>query len=99
MDHGKLTDNNGRAADFRNVILIMTTNAGAEAGGRASIGFTQQNHTTDAMEVIKKTFSPEFRNRLDSIIQFGALSMDVIKTVVEKFLMELQSQLDHKKLP
>ena len=98
MDHGKLTDNNGRAADFRNVILIMTTNAGAEAGGRASIGFTKQNHTTDAMEVIKKTFSPEFRNRLDSIIQFGALSMDVIKTVVEKFLMELQSQLDHKKV-
>jgi ATP-dependent Clp protease ATP-binding subunit ClpA len=98
MDHGKLTDNNGRAADFRSVILIMTTNAGAEAGGRASIGFTKQNHTTDALEVIKKTFSPEFRNRLDSIIQFGTLSMDVIKTVVEKFLMELQSQLDHKKV-
>lgn len=98
MDHGKLTDNNGRAADFRNVILIMTTNAGAEAGSRASIGFTKQNHTTDTFEVIKKTFSPEFRNRLDSIIQFGTLSMDVIKTVVEKFLMELQSQLDHKKV-
>jgi ATP-dependent Clp protease ATP-binding subunit ClpA len=98
MDHGKLTDNNGRSADFRNVIVIMTTNAGAEAGGRASIGFTQQDHSTDAMEVIKKTFSPEFRNRLDSIIQFGALTMDVIKTVVEKFLMELQSQLDHKKV-
>ncbi len=98
MDHGKLTDNNGRAADFRNIILIMTTNAGAEAAGRASIGFTKQIHTTDAMEAIKKTFAPEFRNRLDAIMQFGALSMDVIKTVVEKFLMELQTQLDHKKV-
>lgn len=98
MDHGKLTDNNGRAADFRNIILIMTTNAGAEAASRASIGFTKQEHSTDALEVIKKGFSPEFRNRLDAIIQFGALSMDTIKTVVEKFLMELQSQLDSKKV-
>ncbi len=98
MDHGKLTDNNGRVADFRNVVLIMTTNAGAEASSRASIGFTHQDHSTDAMEVIKKTFSPEFRNRLDSIIQFGSLSMDVIRTVVDKFLMELQSQLDDKKV-
>lgn len=98
MDHGKLTDNNGRSADFRNVILIMTTNAGAEVSSRASIGFTQQDHTTDAMEVIKKGFSPEFRNRLDGIIQFGGLSLDVIETVVDKFLVELQSQLDDKKV-
>lgn len=98
MDHGKLTDNNGRVADFRNVVLIMTTNAGAEISSRASIGFTHQDHSTDAMEVIKKTFSPEFRNRLDAIIQFGALSMEVIRTVVDKFLMELQSQLDDKKV-
>ena len=98
MDHGKLTDNNGRAADFRNVILIMTTNAGAEATSRASIGFTHQDHTTDAMESIKRGFSPEFRNRLDSIIQFGALSFDVIQTVVDKFIVELQGQLDSKKV-
>ena len=98
MDHGKLTDNNGRVADFRNVVLIMTTNAGAEISSRASIGFTKQDHTTDAMEVIKRTFSPEFRNRLDAIIQFGSLGMDVIRTVVDKFLMELQSQLDDKKV-
>ncbi len=98
MDHGKLTDNNGRVADFRNVVLIMTTNAGAEISSRASIGFTHQDHSTDAMEVIKKTFSPEFRNRLDSIIQFGALGMTVIRTVVDKFLMELQGQLDDKKV-
>ncbi len=98
MDHGKLTDNNGRTADFRNVVVIMTTNAGAEASSRASIGFTHQDHTTDAMEVIKRTFSPEFRNRLDAIIQFGGLSMEVIRTVVDKFLMELQTQLDDKKV-
>jgi ATP-dependent Clp protease ATP-binding subunit ClpA len=98
MDHGKLTDNNGRVADFRNVVLIMTTNAGAEVSSRASIGFTHQDHSTDAMEVIKKTFSPEFRNRLDAIIQFGSLTMEVIRTVVDKFLMELQSQLDDKKV-
>lgn len=98
MDHGKLTDNNGRAADFRNVILIMTTNAGAEVSSRASIGFSQQDHTTDAMEIIKKGFSPEFRNRLDAIIQFSSLSLDVIETVVDKFLVELQSQLDRKKV-
>lgn len=96
MDHGTLTDNNGRKADFRNVILIMTTNAGAQEMSRASIGFTRQDHTTDGMEVIKKMFTPEFRNRLDSIIQFGSLSLDVIKTVVDKFLVQLQSQLDDK---
>lgn len=98
MDHGQLTDNNGRTADFRNVIFIMTTNAGAEATSRASIGFTKQDHTTDAMEVIKKTFSPEFRNRLDAIVQFGALNIKVIRTVVDKFLMQLQTQLDDKKV-
>lgn len=96
MDHGRLTDNNGREADFRNVVVIMTTNAGAEVSSRASIGFTKQDHTTDAMEVIKRSFSPEFRNRLDAIIQFGSLNMDVIRTVVDKFLMQLQSQLDAK---
>ncbi len=98
MDHGTLTDNNGRSADFRNAILIMTTNAGAESMSRASIGFTKQDHSTDGMEMIKKTFTPEFRNRLDGIIQFGSLSLEVIKTVVDKFLMELQTQLDDKKI-
>ena len=98
MDHGTLTDNNGRKADFRNVILIMTTNAGAELMSRASMGFSNQNHQTDGMEAIKKMFTPEFRNRLDSIVQFGELTMDVIKTVVDKFLVQLQSQLDEKKV-
>lgn len=98
MDHGSLTDNNGRTADFRNAILIMTTNAGAQSMSRASIGFTKQDHSTDGMEVIKRTFTPEFRNRLDSIIQFGSLSLEVIKTVVDKFLMQLQTQLDDKKI-
>jgi ATP-dependent Clp protease ATP-binding subunit ClpA len=98
MDHGTLTDNNGRKADFRNVILIMTTNAGAELMSRSSIGFSQQDHRTDGMEAIKKMFTPEFRNRLDSIVQFGELTMDVITTVVDKFLVQLQSQLDGKKV-
>ena len=98
MDHGSLTDNNGRSADFRNVILIMTTNAGAENISRRSIGFTKQDHSTDGIEAINKTFTPEFRNRIDSIVQFDPLSTDVILTVVDKFLMELQSQLDDKKV-
>lgn len=98
FDHGTLTDNNGRKADFRNVIIIMTTNAGAQEMSRSSIGFQTQDHTTDGMEVIKKMFTPEFRNRLDAIIQFGALSKDVIKTVVDKFLVEIQVQLDSKKV-
>ena len=98
MDHGTLTDNNGRAADFRNVIIVMTTNAGAQEMGRASIGFTHQDHATDGMEVLKKMFTPEFRNRLDSIIQFDALTPAVIKTVVDKFLVEIQVQLDSKKV-
>jgi ATP-dependent Clp protease ATP-binding subunit ClpA len=96
MDHGTLTDNNGRKADFRNVILIMTTNAGAEVMSRASIGFTHQDHTSDGMEAIKKMFTPEFRNRLDAIVQFASLTLNTIKTVVDKFLMELQTQLDDK---
>ncbi len=98
MDHGTLTDNNGRKADFRNVILIMTTNAGAETMSRASIGFTKQDHSSDGMEAVKKMFTPEFRNRLDAIIQFGPLSEEVIKTVVDKFLTQLQAQLDDKKV-
>ncbi|MGE0342364.1 MAG: ATP-dependent Clp protease ATP-binding subunit ClpA [Porticoccaceae bacterium] len=98
MDHGSLTDNNGRKADFRNVILIMTTNAGAELMSRASIGFTHQDHASDGMESIKKMFSPEFRNRLDAVVQFGALGREVIKTVVDKFLVQLQAQLDDKKV-
>ena len=98
MDHGTLTDNNGRKADFRNVVLIMTTNAGAEEMGRSSIGFTKQDHATDGMEALKKLFTPEFRNRLDATIQFSALSKEVVKTVVDKFLVQLQSQLDDKKV-
>ena len=98
MDHGTLTDNNGRKADFRNVVLVMTTNAGAQEAARSSIGFTEQDHSSDAMETLKRMFTPEFRNRLDAIIQFSALPMDVIKTVVDKFLVELQAQLDGKKV-
>jgi ATP-dependent Clp protease ATP-binding subunit ClpA len=98
MDHGRLTDNNGRQADFRNVILVMTTNAGAQESSRASIGFTEQDHATDAMEALKRLFTPEFRNRLDAIIQFGVLSSEIIRTVVDKFLVELQTQLDDKKV-
>ncbi|MAT91192.1 MAG: ATP-dependent Clp protease ATP-binding subunit ClpA [Halioglobus sp.] len=98
MDHGTLTDNNGRKADFRNVILVMTTNAGAESISRRSIGFTQQDHSSDGMEAINKMFTPEFRNRLDSVVQFEPLGEDVILTVVDKFLTELQSQLDEKRV-
>lgn len=98
MDHGTLTDNNGRSADFRNVVIVMTTNAGAQEMSRSSIGFLSQDHTTDGMEIIKKMFTPEFRNRLDSIIQFGPLTSEVIKTVVDKFLVEVQVQLDDKKV-
>ena len=98
MDHGTLTDNNGRKADFRNVILVMTTNAGAETISRRTIGFTTQDHSSDGMEAISKMFSPEFRNRLDSIVQFQPLGEDVILTVVDKFLTELQGQLDEKRV-
>ncbi|MCG8394524.1 MAG: ATP-dependent Clp protease ATP-binding subunit ClpA [Pseudomonadales bacterium] len=96
MDNATLTDNNGRKADFRNVILIMTTNAGAEVLNKRSIGFTEQDHSSDGMEVLKKAFTPEFRNRLDGIIQFQALTTQVILGVVDKFLVELQAQLDEK---
>ena len=96
MDHGTLTDNNGRKADFRNVILVMTTNAGASEMNRPSIGFTTQDHSTDGMETIKKQFTPEFRNRLDGIIQFQALTPETIGFVVDKFLFELEGQLAEK---
>jgi ATP-dependent Clp protease ATP-binding subunit ClpA len=98
MDNGTLTDSNGRKADFRNTILVMTTNAGAEQMSRASMGFTLQDHTLDAGEAIKKTFTPEFRNRLDATIQFKALDTNVILNVVDKFLIELESQLEAKKV-
>ena len=98
MDNGTLTDNNGRKADFKHVILVMTTNAGAESAARASIGYSKQDHSTDAMEVLKKTFSPEFRNRLDSIIQFGRLSPVTLQSIVDKFLTELQAQLEDKRV-
>jgi ATP-dependent Clp protease ATP-binding subunit ClpA len=96
MDHGTLTDNNGRKADFRNIILIMTTNAGAEEGSRASMGFTNQDHASDSMKVIEKGFSPEFRNRLDSIIQFKPLDVNVVGHVVDKFIFELETLLADK---
>ncbi|MGJ8675101.1 MAG: AAA family ATPase, partial [Pseudoalteromonas sp.] len=96
MDHGTLTDNNGRKADFRNVVVVMTTNAGVQETTRKSIGFTEQDHTHDAMGEINKVFSPEFRNRLDNIIWFNHLEREVILMVVDKFIVELQSQLDKK---
>ncbi|MGB5669914.1 MAG: AAA family ATPase, partial [Sedimenticolaceae bacterium] len=96
MDHGTLTDNNGRKADFRNVIIVMTTNAGASEASRASIGFTTQDHSSDAMTAIRKLFTPEFRNRLDAIIQFGSLDKANILNVVDKFLFELEQQLEQK---
>lgn len=96
MDHGTLTDNNGRKADFRNVILVMTSNAGAQEINRTSIGFTPQDHSTDAMEVIRRTFSPEFRNRLDAVIQFSALDGPSIGRVVDKFVLELELLLQDK---
>jgi ATP-dependent Clp protease ATP-binding subunit ClpA len=98
MDHGTLTDNNGRKADFRNVILIMTTNAGAEALNKTSIGFTQPQRSGDEMQDIKRHFSPEFRNRLDAIIGFKPLSRDIILRVVDKFLMQLENQLHEKRV-
>lgn len=96
MDHGTLTDTNGRKTDFRNVVVVMTTNAGAEQMNRVSIGFNLQDHTTDALEIIKRTFSPEFRNRLDAIVQFASLSPETIAHVVDKFIIELESQLEQK---
>jgi ATP-dependent Clp protease ATP-binding subunit ClpA len=98
MDNGRLTDNNGRSADFRNVILVMTTNAGAVDMSRGSIGFLEQDVRHDGMEAIKKLFTPEFRNRLDAIVQFAPLAPSVIETVVDKLLTELQAQLDQKRV-
>ena len=98
MDHGTLTDTNGRKVDFRNIILVMTSNAGAEEASRASMGFTRQDHSSDAMEVVKRVFTPEFRNRLDSIIQFNALAPRFVRNVVDKFIIQLESQLEEKKV-
>jgi len=98
MDHGTLTDTNGRKTDFRNVIIVMTTNAGADRISRSSIGFTMQDHSSDALEEIKRMFNPEFRNRLDAIIQFNPLDPETIGHVVDKFLIELETQLDTKKV-
>jgi ATP-dependent Clp protease ATP-binding subunit ClpA len=96
MDHGTLTDNNGRKADFRHVIIVMTTNAGAFEMNRPSIGFTHQDHATDGMEAIRRLFSPEFRNRLDAIIQFNGLDPRTIQRVVDKLLVEVEAQLEQK---
>ncbi len=98
MDHGTLTDNNGRKADFRHVIIVMTTNAGAFEMSRPSIGFTQSDSGSDAMEAIKRLFSPEFRNRLDAVIQFGSLDQDTIERVVDKLLVEAEAQLEQKRV-
>ena len=96
MDHGTLTDNNGRKADFRNIVLVLTTNAGVAHTTKQSIGFKQQDNSLDAMDEINKVFSPEFRNRLDNIVWFNHLHDDVIQQVVDKFIVELQVQLDEK---
>jgi ATP-dependent Clp protease ATP-binding subunit ClpA len=98
MDHGTLTDNNGRKADFRNVIIIMTTNAGAETMNKATIGFTNPREAGDEMADIKRMFTPEFRNRLDAIVSFKALDENVILRVVDKFLLQLEAQLAEKKV-
>ncbi|MBE9608897.1 ATP-dependent Clp protease ATP-binding subunit ClpA [Chitinilyticum piscinae] len=98
MDHGTLTDNNGRKSDFRNVVLVMTTNAGAEALNKPVIGFTAKKETGDEMQEIKRLFTPEFRNRLDAVIPFAPLSHDIILQVVDKFLMQLEAQLHEKKV-
>ena len=98
MDHGTLTDNNGRKADFRNVVIIMTTNAGAEALNKSQIGFTKTASKGDEMADIKRMFTPEFRNRLDATISFAALDKEVILRVVDKFLMQLEEQLHEKKV-
>ncbi len=96
MDRGTLTDTNGREANFRNVVLVMTTNAGAQQAARRSMGFVEQNHSSDAMEIIRRSFSPEFRNRLDAVVQFGGLDFDHILRVVDKFIIELETQLQEK---
>jgi ATP-dependent Clp protease ATP-binding subunit ClpA len=96
MDHGTLTDNNGRKADFRHVIIVMTTNAGAQEMARLSIGFTQADNSTDGMEAIRRLFSPEFRNRIDAVIQFAALDPATIERVVDKLIVEVETQLEQK---
>ncbi len=96
MDHGELTDNNGRKADFRNVILVMTSNAGAQDMTKRTMGFTQQDHTPDIQEAVRRIFTPEFRNRLDAVIQFGHLSPESILRIVDKLLLELETQLEEK---
>jgi ATP-dependent Clp protease ATP-binding subunit ClpA len=96
MDHGTLTDNNGRKADFRHVIIVMTTNAGAHEMNRPSIGFTHADHASDGMEAVKRLFSPEFRNRIDAIIQFAPLDTATIERVVDKLLVEVEAQLEQK---
>ena len=98
MDHGTLTDNNGRKADFRNVLIIMTTNAGAETMNKATIGFTNPRQAGDEMGDIKRLFTPEFRNRLDATVSFRALDESIILRVVDKFLLQLESQLGEKKV-
>ncbi len=98
MDHGTLTDTNGRKVDFRNVIIVMTTNAGAHEMSRNSVGFTSQDHQADGIEIIKRTFTPEFRNRLDSIIQFESLDQKTVLHVVDKFIAQLEAQLESKKI-
>ena len=98
MDHGTLTDTNGRKVDFRNVILVMTTNAGASEMNRSSVGFTSQDHQSDGAEIIKRTFTPEFRNRMDAIIQFSPLNQKTILHVVDKFISQLEAQLESKKI-
>ena len=98
MDHGTLTDTNGRKVDFRNVILVMTTNAGASEMNRSSVGFTAQDHQSDGAEIIKRTFTPEFRNRMDAIIQFSPLNQKTILHVVDKFVSQLEAQLESKKI-
>ena len=98
MDHGTLTDSNGRKTDFRNVVLVMTSNAGAQLMSRRSMGFTEQQNELDGMEEIKKMFSPEFRNRLDAIVNFGPLDAHTLSSVVDKFLVALEAQLNEKKV-
>ena len=98
MDHGTLTDNNGRQADFRNAIIVMTTNAGASEISKNSMGFTEAVSAGDELAEIKRQFTPEFRNRLDSIVSFAPLSTEIILKVVDKFLMELEHQLQEKKV-
>jgi ATP-dependent Clp protease ATP-binding subunit ClpA len=98
MDAGILTDNNGRKADFRNCILIMTTNVGAQLLTKRNIGFSEQSNQSDAMESLKRLFAPEFRNRLDEIIEFNSLDVEIILSVADKFMTKLQAQLDERNI-